>query len=307
VSGLYHNVDALFNFAKSDVKRVGTGIKELDKHIRGVAPGEVCTILGTSGSGKSLLGQVIIHNNKHIPSMFFSMEMPAMQATIRLYSMWSNTPAPDVQDAVDKGDPPLDMWDMVQEFSKHRIDDRSGLSTAAMSESIAEYESDYGFRPEFVVLDYLELIGGTAAHAEGVQGVDAQATMIKEWAKQEEIRVFLLHQTNRSQKEWHAPTKDSARYGGYTQADFVIGLWQRKKDPELEFLERLRLKNTLCVNIIKNRPFFELADYIELTILPSLRIWQEGTHDRTTSKRWDEDGAERSAERERDIPDPFSV
>ena len=96
---------------------------------------------------------------------------------------------------------------------------------------------------------------------------------MKDWAKAEEMRVFVLHQCNRQEPKWLPPTESSPRYGGYTESDFVIGMWRPSSDPELSYHERLSLRDTVNFNILKNRPFGDDTESpIVTTVGPSLRI-----------------------------------
>ena len=272
---LYDQVQALFKFAESPVKRVRTGFKQIDDLIGGPAPGEVCMIIARSYAGKSIVGQNIIHNNRELPSVFFSMEMPYMQALIRLYSIWSDTDAATNQHELEAGHVNNKVWEMVLAFPQHLIDDRTGLTLQEMSERLEAYESEFSTRPEFVVVDYLELLGGAKASGDGFLAVEQQATMLKDWSKQEEMRVFVLHQTNRQEPRHRPPTENSARFGGYTEADFVIGLWRPHANPHLPYHEAIGIKNKMSFNILKNRAFFKEREKINMIITPSLRIIDE--------------------------------
>lgn len=257
-------------------------------------------IMGRSYSGKSIIGQNIVYYNQELPSIFFSMEMPAMQALIRLYSMWSDTPSGDVQMMIEEGRPPADMWEIVEAFPNHQIVDESGISIAEMSESLYRYEVQYGVRPEFVVVDYLELLGGAKASGEGYLATEMQATQLKDWAREENMRVFVLHQTNRQERQWMPPTEDSARNAGFTEADFVIGLWRPGKDPQLDILEQMHKKNIIACNVLKNRPFFHEKNLINIHITPSLRVWRED------DERSTQHANVSAEEREGNLPDPFT-
>lgn len=228
--------------------------------------------IARSSAGKSVVGQNIILNNKHLPSIFFSMEMPYMQAVLRMYSMWSNTSAPENQHALEAGHIDNAMWDMVLEFPQHIIDDTSSKTLEEMSASLEWFESEYKCRPEFVVVDYLELLGGAKASGEGFTAVEAQSTQLKDWAKQEEMRVFVLHQTNRQEPKWKPPTENSPRFGGYTEADFVLGLWRPHTNPEIAYWDAMNIKHHINFNVLKNRAFFEERSLIEMKFTPSLRI-----------------------------------
>ena len=299
VAGIYHNVENLFDFAASETKRIGTGIQQVDRLIRGPAPGEICMIMGRSYSGKSIIGQNIIYYNRDKPSIFFSMEMPAMQAIIRLYSMWSDTPSTQVQEMVEAGDPPTDLWDMVPDFEHHEIDDTSGITIGEMSERVAVFEEEHGMRPEFVVVDYLELLGGAKQSGEGYIATEMQSTMLKDWARLENMRVFVLHQTNRQERQWMPPTENSARNAGFTEADFVIGLWRPHTNPDLGPMERLSLKNKIAVNVLKNRAFFMESGRSDIIVTPSLRVWREDNSDRKPAHA-------ESSQGQGDYPDAFS-
>lgn len=270
--GLHYSIESLYKFADSPVKRVGTGIKEVDALISGPAPGEVCMILGRSYSGKSIVAANIIHHNMTLPSIFFSMEMPANMALLRMYSVWSDTPHSDIQHALETGKLPEDLWDLAIAYPKHILIDEAGLSLDDMSDIVEESEKINKERPAFIVIDYLELLGGAKASGEGLTAVDSQATNLKDWAKREQMRVFVLHQTNAQEPEWKPPTARSARYSGYTEADFVVGMWRPHKNPELHDWERQGMYDLVNFNILKNRPFGLESMKIEKRLAPSLRI-----------------------------------
>lgn len=267
---LYDQVTNLYEFSKLDVKRVGTGIREVDQLCRGPLPGELFTVMGRSYSGKSIIGQNICLHNAKLPSIFFSMEMPTHTAIMRLYSMWSGMSHTEVQNRLEEKDLPTDMYSLADMMPYHRIVDKPARSLGDLSRELEDFEDEYKMRPEFIVIDYLELLGG--AKTGEANSVEAQVTMLKDWAKEEEMRVFALHQANRLEKKWDPPTEDSARYGGYTESDFMIGLWRPHTNPELGDLERLRLHDVIACNILKNRPYMQERSYIEIHVEASLRI-----------------------------------
>lgn len=291
----YRQVKALYEFAESPVKRVRTGIKPVDELIGGPAPGEVCMICGRSYAGKSIFGQNIIYNNPGLPSIFFSLEMPSTQAIIRLYAMSKDFDAVDVQAEVESSKPPADMWDLVKEYPQHWIVDQAGISLDEMSDTLTQFESEHSTRPAFVVVDYLELLGGAKASGEGYLATEAQVTQLKDWAKSEQQRVFVLHQANRSEDRWEPIREDSARNAGYTEADFFIGMWREHFNPKLDWQERQMARSYVTMNVLKNRAFFRESEKdFRVSISNSLRLGR--THDnRQTSgssqqQSWDNAG-----------------
>lgn len=269
---LYNHIVNLFDYAESGVTRVGTGIKPIDEKIRGVAPGEVCMVLGRSYAGKSLIAQNIIANNKEVPSIFFSLEMPYQQALIRLYSMANNFSAINTMDSIEEGKLPDDLWELVNSFPLHAMVDEPNIGFDDLSRYVEEFASAFSKRPAFVVIDYLELLGGAKRSGEGFVAVDKVATTLKDWSKSEEMRVFVLHQCNKQEPKWMPPTDNSPRFGGFAESDFVIGMWRPSFNPELEYYERLARKDEVHFNILKNRPFGVEAERIEAVVTGSLRI-----------------------------------
>lgn len=274
---LSEQIESLREYSANPAQRIRTGWGPLDQLVGGPAPGEVFMILGRSYSGKSIVAQNIIVNNKQHASILFSLEMPTPQAVGRMYSMWSGTPNKEFQAMVEEGRIPQHIDDMEQDFPLHRIVDDAALSLGGMSEYLQAFYDSYGTRPEFVVIDYLELIGGAKKSGEGWIGTEVTAASLKDWAKNEEMRVFVVHQTNLREEPWKPPTETSARGAGYTEADYVIGIWQPGRDPDLDYMDYQSLKGKLSVNVLKNRAFgdswsgreieFQLFDDLSLKAL----------------------------------------
>jgi hypothetical protein len=173
---------------------------------------------------------------------------------------------------MESGKLPDDVWDLALVYPKHMIVDQPGITLDEMSEVVSGFEEQHKERPAFVVVDYLELLGGAKASGEGYLATERQATMLKDWAKTENMRVFVVHQTNRMERQWMPPTEDSARNAGFTEADFVVGLWRPHKNPALPYYDMLAMSDLLYINILKNRPFFKETDKIEMRLLESLRL-----------------------------------
>lgn len=271
---LSEQIENLFEFSQNPAQRVRTGLSPIDKLCGGPAPGEVFMFVGRSFAGKSIVGQNIIWHNRFMPSIFFSLEMPYMLALQRLYSIWSDTNHRDVQEMTEAGALPEMLRYMADDFLLHRIVDTEALSLDTMSLYLEAYDGEYGHRPEFVVVDYLELVGGAKKSGDGWTATEVQSTSLKDWAKKEEMRVFVLHQANKEEAPWRPPTESSPRGGGYTEADFVVGMWQPSRDPELNDFEYTYLKDKVSFNVLKNRAYGDVSGKRELSfrMTPSLRL-----------------------------------
>jgi hypothetical protein len=246
-------VQGLHTYTANPQKRIRTGLQPIDLLIGGPAAGEVCTFLGRSYSGKSIVAQNIMWRNADTPMIFFSLEMHYLLAIQRLYSIWADHPHREVLDAIEKGILPMQLDDMPAAFEGHLIVDRSGLTAGDMWQYIEDYASYYGRRPAAILVDYLEMVGGAKSSGEGWIGTEKVAQEMKELAKDAEVPVFLIHQANKSQPPWEPPDMDSARGGGFTEADFLIGMWRPHLNPALPDWEKTALQDEVYFTVLKNR------------------------------------------------------
>ena len=260
-------------FSQNKQQRIPWGIPSLDIITEGPAAGEVFTILGRSFAGKSLVGTNIMANNPDKGLMFFSLEMPTRQAVQRLFATWSGVDHRSVQAMTRHNSLPSTLEDMAQTLERQVIIDKSALTLGDMTVYVQAYARFFGERPHAVIIDYLELIGGGKASAEGWVRTEATAGALKDWAKDESMPVWVMHQTNRTEKQWDPPTADSARGAGFTESDVVVGMWQPGLDPELGMAERAVLENHIYFNVLKNRVTGKLTQApIRAKLRESLKI-----------------------------------
>lgn len=266
------HVKDLHAFAANPRQRIRPGIESLNFLTDGPAAGEVYTFLGRSFSGKSLVATHVMAKNPETPMIFFSLEMPARMALMRLYSQVFEVEQKTVQDQVKRRALPAMFDELQDKIPFHVIHEGSGMTLGDMRVILEQYEEYYGRRPEAVLVDYLELIQGGSG--EGHFQTESISKRLKDWAKREQVAVFLLHQTNRSEKEWDPPTADSARGAGFTEADVVVGMWRPGRDPGLGEIERKKEQDTVLMNVIKNRINGRTTGgkNVELTLDASLRF-----------------------------------
>lgn len=256
---LAEQIEKLKEFSYNPTQRVRTGFTPIDELCGGPAPGEVFMVIGRSFTGKSIVAQNIVVNNPDLGSIFFSLEMPYITALQRMYSMWSGTEHSAVLEMTESASLPQHIDFMADAFPKHIIVDDEAISLQSMTRYVSRFEEFYGERPEFVVIDYLELLGGAKRSGEGWSATEVQATSLKDWAKAENMRVFVLHQTNKQEDPWNPPTENSARGAGYTEADFVVGLWQKWREPGMAYNDVLYEQNKMYMNLLKNRAYGKLG------------------------------------------------
>lgn len=252
-STIADQVKDLREFSSQTVKRIPWGIKTLDLLTYGPAAGEVYVILGRSETGKSALVLNVMANNTDKGMIFFSLEMPVRQALMRLYAIWSGTSHHLVFDHMMNDTLPEDMDEMAEEFKRHVLIDHSNLTVDEMSAYLQAYEGYFGERPKAVLIDYLEQVGGAKDSGDGGSRVTSLASQVKNWSKDEDMAVYLVHQSNMSRESWEMPLDSSARFGGYTEADVMVGLWQPARDPEMPTALKEQKDNELLLTVMKNR------------------------------------------------------
>lgn len=267
-------VNDLKHFAANPKQRIPFGFRELDKAVHGPAEGEVFTVVARSGVGKSLFATNVMANNPDAPLIFFSLEMPYHLVLQRLYSHVFGTPSHDVQASIMKGKLPEAVEKLGSRLPGQIIVDVPGLSLNDMSSYIEAYEAHFKQRPALIVIDYLEEVEGAKQSGEGHLATEAVASRLKAWSRFEKVGTLSLHQTNMRTEPWEPPHQGSARGGGYTESDIVMGLWKPGLDPDLSTETQWHRRNDLNMNVIKNRIFGELENKLRYKIDPALRIQQ---------------------------------
>lgn len=244
----------LRKYASVPRKRIPTGITSLDLFIKGPSSGEVCVILGRSYTGKSMMLHNIIVNNPDHPCLFFSMEMSSNQAVERMLAAWSGLDHNEVLRQIEENQLGSELEAMADALDAVTIVDRNGLGFGDFSMYVAAYYDTFGFRPDYVLFDYMELI---RSDGEGGSGrVEEVARDMKAWAKTEKMPVYVVHQANMKEEPWEPPTQNSARYAGFTEADLLVGVWVPGMNPdpeELPFAQRQALEGVFRFNVLKNR------------------------------------------------------
>jgi len=225
-----------------------TGIKPIDDSIRGLAKGEVMTIIARSGCFKtaflqSLLLRYANQANGNL-SVFFSLEMPVASVAERfgqslletsgfeLETRWRNRVMAD--------------WEVEQ----HRAGLRNVIviptrpNMRQMERFIPLIERKYKRRVGLIGIDYLGLVDAPGTKEYEKSSYVAVETKIM--AKKLKVPVVLLSQLNRSGSDGNQRvTMDMARGSGQIEeaADIILGLWKNQNDMGFD----------LICSILKNR------------------------------------------------------
>jgi replicative DNA helicase len=236
-----------------------TGIDEIDRRIRGVAGGEVLTILARAGSFKTAMLQNLLTRyvqNSTWGAVMFSIEMPVASVTERWFQILDGCTGKEVErQFTDKINADLKSAS-VEQFKKdlrrlYVIPSKVGL------EDLVQYvrliEAEHGVRIGVVGVDYMGLMDAPGENE--YQQVSGVAKGIKGIAKRLNIPVLMLSQVSRKGGDGEVEISlDMGRGSGAVEeaADFVLGLWQAER-PQVMCTTDERTEYDLVCRILKNR------------------------------------------------------
>jgi replicative DNA helicase len=241
------------------------GIPEIDKRIRGVAGGEVLTILARSGSFKTAMLQNLLKNyvqHSAWTAVFFSIEMPVSSVAERYFQMLDGCTGPEVEsmftDTSPNGVRDIAIGQFVKDLQRFFV-----IPTRVSLSDITAYvrliETEKNVKVGVIGIDYLGLMDGPGANT--YETTSRLATGTKNLAKLLNIPVVLLSQVSRKGGSGQSEISlDMGRDSGAIEegADFVLGLWQHAKDESDTDVWADRLPDAesqpdLICKILKNR------------------------------------------------------
>jgi archaellum biogenesis ATPase FlaH len=225
-------------WSRSPGTRIYTGIDEFDSVMRGVAPKELCLIVGYAHSGKTVFTTQVLLHNKHRRIALFTPDETRVLVLVKLASILYGVSAEEIEQRLYSGD--SEMEEELRDVARRHFpnlavfDELSELG--AMDKALDEVEAHWGDKCEAIVIDYADLITGVG------EDVPSKMNAIKAWGKKRNCAVFLLHQTSRTSGSAGRKMKiDSGGFGGEQQALFLIGV-RRKKNQYLALIEELEEK-----------------------------------------------------------------
>lgn len=278
--------DSFVRWAQSPQERVHLGITRIDQELRGIAPGEVCMMLGFAHGGKTLLLLHALRNNRDKHIAMFIPDEPRQLVLTKLTCIHHNIDARELERRVAQDDQEainLLRSTAEEHFPNLAVFDQP-LTSSDMERAYGEVCDVWGQAPDLVVVDYLDLV-------EAGETVPDKATFLKGFGRRHDIPMLVLHQTSRTAGADGAKlTMSSGSYGGEQQATSIIGVRRKKYqiaaeiNELIEKLERshseraqdrldyLRLEqkiheHTVTVSLLKNkRPAGQLVDDIDFEL-----------------------------------------
>jgi len=183
------------------VRKVKTGIRDLDDLAGGLPSGQVSTIAARPGVGKTAIGlQILQHAWDHgANALFFSIEQPWRDVDRRLLCQVSQATFGDI-------DRP-DWWDSkegqeaVQRVCQYRakVIDKVDMTARDIASSIAIFHSSEPV--DLVLVDYLQLIPSINTRIDRHLQIRQSIEALNSIAKRLDVPILLLAQLNRKAED----------------------------------------------------------------------------------------------------------
>ncbi len=213
---------------EKQARGISVGLGEIDAAIRGVTPGQVMTIGGKAGVGKTALALHMLRKicaERH--GLFFSIEMPAADIWERLAQAYFEESHQRVSNLtmLDK----MNMTEVQEAYPGLRVVDVDTLTLDKLRQFI-RMEKQAG-RADVVFIDYLQRMSG---EGRGLYEMTSNlARGIKSVAKAQDVPVVLLSQLSREAEDKTTPVqlymfRDSGQIE--EAADYVVGVWREGED-----------------------------------------------------------------------------
>lgn len=251
--------------------RIGLGLPFFDDRTRGgLAKAECMMVLAYSSVGKTWLALNAIANNPGVPTLFFSLEMSWRQVVSRVTAITTGVPTWELEAELAAGREPGALYDTLSRYPILVGEDSSEMSTKDMAIKIREAGAKLGQPVRLVVIDYLELIGGSGMLGKSEQ-VDKAATKIRSLAKDHDCSVIVLHQVSKTEGSggFEALSLDAGKFGGHHPMDAVVGMYAPRLDKKLTGVERKLVEADVYLQLLKNRNGQPHPDPVRHTLNPN--------------------------------------
>ena len=255
--------------------KVNLGWPQVDARLRGVAPGEVLTIIARSGVGKTAVLQNILRHvalAQDASTLFCSLEQPLAQVFERYAQIALERAGEDIER---QWDDTANSASIASAVVENLGTDRtltcgvSGLKMHQLDEVLDAAEAKIGRPVNVLAIDYLGLLDTSDLEKTLYGQISRAARELKNLAKRRDMSVICLCQVSRAGGEDGSKPLNvhSARESGAIEesADFLLGLYR----PDLAGDD-----NTITVQILKNRKGQHGVEFSYTFDKKSLRVIQ---------------------------------
>lgn len=216
---------------KASITGVGTGFYDLDRMTSGFQPSDLIIIAARPSMGKSALAGAIGENaaiKLGVGVAFFSLEMSKEQLVMRMLCSQAGVDAAKVR----TGMLAASDWPLLTGASsklaraKYFIDDTPAISPLELRAKTRRLKADKSNNIGLVVVDYLQLMRGSAKFENRQQEISEISRSLKGLARELQLPVIALSQLNRAveNRQDRKPQLSDLRESGAIEqdADVVI-------------------------------------------------------------------------------------
>lgn len=243
-------------WARDPTPRVGMGLTFFDGRTNGgIGKSEIAMLMASSSVGKTAIGLNIVRANPLVPALFISLEMDARMLAARLAAMTTGKSTTYLEEELKRGVEPPEILTTINAYPYFVIDSTPGLAMKEMTKSVEMATDILGQKPRLVIIDYLELIGGTGLLSSKTEAVDKVAVQLRNFTRKHDLSTVVLHQVGKGDGgEGAEPLSlESGRYGGHQPMDYVVGAYapRLKRDINPDIYDRV--KEEVWLQLLKNR------------------------------------------------------
>ncbi len=243
--------DELIDICTSTEGRWLFGIQPLDDVLRGIGRGQLCYLTAKAHSGKTALVLTSMVNKPNARVILFTPDEVRVEVLAKLVSMVRGIDGEQLEKRIRKGDSTA--IDAVyrtatHDFSNLVVIDET-LDFDQMEVALREAEDFWGAPADMVAVDYLELLGD--GDSDGIAGLSKE---MKRWTKKVNRPVICLRQNSRtSSKRGQAAGMEGMSYAGQNEAIYVLEVFRKGDDESLPEADRDLLRDSITVNVAKNK------------------------------------------------------
>lgn len=249
--------EGLIEYLENPQGRFMLGLHDVDVMTRGFGRGELVYVTGHAHSGKTQVLLNAIVNNPDSVILMFTPDEPAELVLAKLVSIIHGINSEDIEELIKDGH--AETARMVRDTAARSLKNLVIIDEPLSWENMRiAYEEavDYYGRVDVCIFDFLEQLPGSSDG--DAEGVAAKSLQLKRWVKSANVVGICIHQRSRSSggssaKRGQAAGMGGMRYGGENDAIFVVEVFRKCDDEDLDAFERERERNTITVNVCKNK------------------------------------------------------
>jgi len=204
---------------------LGKWLPTLGKAVRGIVPGELITILASTGVGKTAILQNIALACAPLETLLFELELPGTMTFERFVGMASRMNGAAVEHRYDHGEG-VD-WENDLRLKHIHVCSLSKLTTEKIEELIVKSEKKIGAKPALVMVDYMTLVAGKGNSR--YERVSCIAEELKVIAKSTNTIMLVASQVHRREDNGEVEVSlfDAKESGSIENSSgLVLGAWR---------------------------------------------------------------------------------